>query len=97
GNSASGGTTGLSISGATAVLTGNTLNNLALTGQSGAYVALAAGALDNLEVNGTAATFGGLTGGAATSAQNFAIEDKVVHAVDDAGLGFVRVKAGNVF
>lgn|GEM_PF-3432479 len=97
GNSITGGTTGLSMSGSGVTLTGNTLNNLAFSGQSGNYVTLASSALDNLEINGTTATFGGLTGGAATLAQNFAIEDKILHATDNASLGFVRVKAGEVF
>jgi len=48
-------------------------------------------------VTATSATFGGLTGATATLAQNFAIEDKIVHAIDVPGVGFVRVKAGNVF
>ncbi|WP_425617659.1 autotransporter-associated beta strand repeat-containing protein [Anatilimnocola sp. NA78] len=97
GNSISGGTTGLQMTGAQAILSGNSLNNLAFTGQSGNYITLASGAHDNTELNATAVTFGGLTGAGATNTQNFAIEDKITNAIDDGSLGYVRVKANNVF
>lgn len=97
GNSIIGGTTGLALNGAQAGLGGNTLNNLALAGQSGNYLTLSNGAADNVEINGTAATFGGLLGSATTVAQDYAIEDKLTHAVDDGSLGFVRVEAGRVY
>jgi autotransporter-associated beta strand protein len=97
GNVISGGTTGLVVNGSQALLGGNTLNNLALSGQSGNYVTLSNGAAVGVEIDGTAATFGGLTGTAATVAQNYAIEDKLTHAIDDASLGFVRVETGHVY
>jgi autotransporter-associated beta strand protein len=97
GNSITGGTTGLRVDGAQADIAGNALNNISFTGQSGNYITLANGAEDNNEINGTAASFGGLTGGVATLAQNYAIEDKITHAIDDAAQGFIRVRASNVF
>ncbi len=48
-------------------------------------------------IDATGVSFGGQTGATASLPQNFAIEDKITHAVDDSSLGFVRVKAGNVF
>ncbi|MFZ4751576.1 MAG: hypothetical protein ACOYMM_13850, partial [Phycisphaerales bacterium] len=39
----------------------------------------------------------GKTGATATLAQNYDIEDKVSHKLDDSALGLVRVKASNVF
>ncbi|MBX3423492.1 MAG: VCBS domain-containing protein [Pirellulaceae bacterium] len=97
GNSIAGGTTGLSLSGASVAITGNTLSDLSFSGQSGNYITLASSALDNLEINGTSASFDGQTGATATLAENFDIEDKITHGTDDLSLGFVRVKAGNVF
>src|SRR4029078_9714992 len=32
-----------------------------------------------------------------TTADGFAIEDRIVHAVDDGTLGFIRVHSGNVY
>lgn len=97
GSTVSGGTTGLVLKGAATGLTGNSLSNLAFSGQSGDYITLTNSALDNLEINATAVTFDGLTGAASTVAQNLATEDKIKHAIDDPSLGFVRIKAGEVF
>ncbi len=97
GTSISGGTTGLLVTGAATALSGNTLNNTSFSGQSGDYITLANTALDNLTINATAVTFNGLTGATATTAQNFAIEDKLKHAIDDPSLGFILVKTGAVF
>ena len=36
-------------------------------------------------------------GRTASLADNFAIEDKITHAVDNATLGFIRVNADNVY
>ena len=96
-NSVSNGQTGVRISGATAALTGNTLNSLSLTGQSGQYITLSGTALDNTEINATGVSFDGNTGLTASLPQNFGIEDKITHALDDSSLGLIRVKAGNVF
>ena len=92
-----GGATGLELIGSLAGITGNTLGALSFTGQSGQYISLANGALFGSTLDATGVSFDGHTGGTATLAQNFAIEDKITHAVDDATLGFVRVEAGNVF
>jgi hypothetical protein len=48
-------------------------------------------------VNGTGATFGGVAAASATLAQNFVIEDKLLHSIDNPALGFVRVKNAEVF
>ncbi|MFN9116115.1 MAG: beta strand repeat-containing protein, partial [Bacteroidota bacterium] len=48
-------------------------------------------------VNATTASFDGKTGASATVAQNMAIEDKIVHKLDNASAGLVRVKAGELF
>ncbi len=93
----SGGTTGLAVKGAAANLSGDTLANTAFTGQTGNYITLSSGALHGHEINATSASFDSKTGATATDAQNYAIEDKITHAVDDSTLGFVRVKAANVF
>src|SRR4029078_8987640 len=34
---------------------------------------------------------------AATTTEGFALEDHIVHAVDDGTLGFIRVHSGNVY
>src|SRR5690606_16558876 len=39
----------------------------------------------------------GVTGASATLAQNFSIEDKIVHKMDDGSFGLVRVKIGELF
>jgi hypothetical protein len=97
GDTVTNGTAGLMISGANAAIIGNTLNNLSLVTPSANYIVLTSGALAGLEIDGTAVSFDGLNGSTATLAQNFAIEDKITHAVDDASLGFIRVKSGSVF
>ena len=93
----SGGTTGLEVLGSKTAINGNTLSDTSFSGQSGNYIALVSGALHGTEINATASKFDGSTGAAKSLADNFATEDKIVHAVDDASLGFIRVKAGQVF
>ena len=97
GSTVSGGTTGLLMTGTKTALAGNTLNNLAFSGQSGDYITLANSALDNLTINATAVTFNGLTGATATSAQNFAIENKIFHALDDSSLGLINFASNTLF
>lgn len=68
--------------------------NIAFVGQTGDYIKL----INNTNnVDATAASFEGQTGATATTAQNFAIEDKIVHKIDNAALGLVRVKSAEVF
>ncbi len=69
-------------------------SDLALSGQTGNYIELVNNAVD---IDATGVSFDGQTGATATLAQNFAIEDKVVHKVDNSSLGLVRVKAGEIF
>lgn len=77
------------------------LGNTSLNAQAAGYAHIINGTstqnnvLSN--VNATNATFGGVAAASATLAQQFAIEDKVLHAIDAATLGFVRVKTGEVF
>ncbi|MBL7782537.1 MAG: right-handed parallel beta-helix repeat-containing protein [Saprospiraceae bacterium] len=93
-NSISGGVDGLVVENPGASVTGGTLSNLAFSGQSGNYIELS----DNAgNLNATAATFAGNTGATATLAQNFAIEDKILHKIDHGVLGFVLVKADHDF
>ncbi len=94
GVSVTGGTRGLAIENTSASIVGSNLSDLAFTGQTGNYIEL----LNNTgNLTATSATFGGLTGAAANLAQNFAIEDKIVHKVDNSALGFVLVKANHDF
>jgi len=93
----SGGATGLQLNGADAQVIGDTLSNVAFSGQSGKYVLLSNGAEAGHEINATTASFAGSTGAGAGLDGNFAIEDKIQHEVDDLTLGFVRVTAGNVY
>jgi uncharacterized delta-60 repeat protein len=95
--SISGGVTGLKVDGSQAHVGGGTLNNTAFSGQSDQYIRLANAALAGTIVDGTTATFDGLTGAGATLAQNYDIEDKIFHATDDGTLGFIRVKANQVY
>lgn len=86
-----GGTKGVLVEHANATAT---LNTLTLTAQTGNYIELT----DNANnIDATAVTFNGQTGLTATLAQNFAIEDKVVHKIDEGVLGFVKVKDLNTF
>ncbi len=96
GTSVTGGPLGLLMNGPGARVYNNNLNNTSFTGATN-YIALTNGASAGIEINGTGVSFDGLTGATATLAQNYAIEDKIIHAIDDGTVGFVRVKAGNVF
>ena len=87
-----GGSDGLVLEEAFAEVTG--LSDLAFSGQAGNYIELRSNAFD---LDGTAVTFDGSSGSGASVAQNFAIEDKVVHKIDDTLLGLVRVKSGELF
>jgi hypothetical protein len=92
-----GGATGIAIDGGDASIVGNTLNDTALNGQTSSYIFLANGALDGLEIDAVSVTFDGTTGAVKTLPQNLATEDKIEHELDAAALGFIRVKAGNIF
>jgi hypothetical protein len=96
GTGVNGGPTGLLMSGPGARVLNNTLNSTTFSGQASNYISLSNTASAGLEINGTGVSFDGQTGPTATLAQNYAIEDKIVHAIDGT-VGFVRVKAGNVF
>ena len=98
GDQITGGTTGLSVTGAATAIAGNTLNNLSLSGQTGQYVTLASSALGGLTINATGATFGGIAAGNTLSTANgYTIEDKLTHATDATGSGFIRLRTGHVY
>ena len=70
------------------------METLRLPVKTGPYIRL----INNANaINATTATFDGQTGASATLAQNFAIEDKIIHKLDTVTLGFVTVKAANDF
>ncbi len=89
GNTVTGGTTGLRVQGADTAIAGDTLNDIAFTGQTGDYITLADGALFGEVIDGSDASYDGVVGGAATGMQPFAIEAKIFHLVDDNTLGLI--------
>ena len=93
----SNGVNGLVINGPATAITGNTINNLSFVGETGQYVKLSSTALAGLQIDATSTSFDGLTGTTASLTQNFAIEDKITHRIDNATLGFVVVKNGHDF
>ncbi len=96
-NTITGGTTGLLVTGAGATIVGNTLATAAFSGQTVLYLDLENAALGGTVLNATAVTFAGNTGTTGTTAQNYAVEAKLHHEVDDPTLGFVEILANNVF
>ncbi|MDZ4657266.1 MAG: right-handed parallel beta-helix repeat-containing protein [Bythopirellula sp.] len=97
GNSITGGTTGLAVDGEQALVVGDSLGDTIFSGQSDYYVSLVNDAMNEIEIDGTLASFAGFIGGSGILADNFAIEDKLRHATDDAGVGHVRFRMGEVF
>jgi len=70
------------------------IGNLALNSQTGPYIEL----INNAgNIDATAVLYDGKTGATADPAENFAIEDKITHKLDNLALGFVSVKAGENF
>ncbi|MCR9063534.1 MAG: right-handed parallel beta-helix repeat-containing protein [Cytophagales bacterium] len=88
-----GGTDGLTIENASAQVISPT-GDITFNTQTGDYVKLIANTND---VDMSAASFDGKTGATASKVENFDIEDKVSHKVDDATLGLVRVKSKELF
>ncbi len=91
----SGGITGLLINGPASAVTGNSINNLSFAGQTGKYISLTNNALAGQTIDATNSSFDGSTGTTKTISQNFATEDRIIHRIDDSGLGFILVKPGN--
>lgn len=85
----------VSIEGGNAWITA--LNNLALVTPTGNYIQLLNGAMNDQTLDATAVSFDGLLGNSATNAQNFAIEDKVLHEIDNNAVGLVMAKTNQVF
>ncbi len=97
GISISSSTTGLYMSGAGAVLVGDTIGTLSFSTVD-EYIVLANFATNSGNyIDGTWATYDGFLGNNVTVAQGLDIEDKIFHATDDNTLGFVRVKTANVY
>jgi len=95
GNSFDGGVDGIVIdgrSGRTLTLVGNTLNNTEFTNQSGNYIELQDTALfdpgDPTVIDATGVSFDGLD--PAVAADAIAIENKIVHYLDDDTLGLIN-------
>ena len=86
------GLTGLEAENATASVL--TVGSTAFNGQTGQYIRLI-NSPNNIDA--TSATFDGVNGASGTFAQNFAIEDRILHKIDNGSLGFVTVKANNAF
>ena len=82
-------------------LNGNSLSNISFSGQSGNYIDLEPGALAGQELDATAAYFDGFVGGSGAVptdlAKYYATEDKIGDVLDEAGVGFVRLKDDFVF
>lgn len=94
GNSVTGGPVGLVVNGPNTEITGDTLNNTAFAGQSGNYITLADSALDNQTINAAGVTFDGSLPSAMSLAQQFALENKIFHEVDDPTLGLIETIPG---
>lgn len=75
------------------------LGNTAFLAHGGQYITLGMGAGYNTlnNIDATNVTFLGKTGATATKAENFAIEDKVFHKLDNAGQGLVTWHEGNLY
>ncbi|MGA1440669.1 MAG: hypothetical protein ACO4CU_12675, partial [Ilumatobacteraceae bacterium] len=97
GNTIAGGAPGLSATQPStetyAMITGGTLSDLAMTGQTGDYIALGTSS----GLNATGSSFDGVNGASATLAELYAVEDKITDKLDDTTLGLVRVKSANVY
>jgi autotransporter-associated beta strand protein len=101
--------TGVRLDGPLAFLSGDTLGTTPFTGFSGTsnYVVLANGAYGSgtpdapLAIDGTSASYNGVSGGGTlTTAQAFAIEDRISDYLDKTNantIGFVRLKSGNIY
>ena len=71
------------------------LGTTSFSGNFGRYICLDDGS--TLNIDATSASFDGKTGAAMSLPELYSTEDKITHGVDQSGLGFVRVKAGNVY
>lgn len=78
-------------------------NGQATSTMTGAYpeytgiVSSTAGAWSQNIGGGSTSTFEGISGPTGTLAQNFTIEDKIVHKIDNGALGFVTVNDGHTY
>lgn len=88
-------TDGIVLDGPRIALTGNTFNNTSFASISGDYIRLENGAAflpDSPTVlDATSATFDGALGSALTIAQAIAVEDGLIHYLDDPTLGLINI------
>ncbi|HEY1022573.1 MAG TPA: hypothetical protein VGE06_09705, partial [Flavisolibacter sp.] len=91
-----GGQNGIIVYGNRTAITGNMVS-VPFSAQSARYIHLYAGALGGQQINASGSTFDGVAPADMSLTQLFGVEDKIVHSIDAADLGFVRVKAGEVF
>ncbi|MBN3034668.1 MAG: right-handed parallel beta-helix repeat-containing protein, partial [Bacteroidales bacterium] len=87
-----GGAEGVTVEGQNATLLGT--GDLALNGQTSNYFRLFDNAVD---IDATGVVFDGSLGSAMTLPELFTTEDMIVHAIDDAGLGFILVNDLNTY
>ncbi len=90
-----GGATGIRLSGPGIDIDGDTLGSIAFSGQTGDYITLANGAEflpgSPTVIYATGVSFDGKLASAMTSAELFAVEDKMLHFPDDATLGLIDI------
>jgi len=93
-----GATTGLKIEGKDASASFSGVIPASFIGQA-VYIDQVSNSVDvpNTNIDATEVLFDTETGATATLAENFVIEDKIVHKIDNGALGFVLVKAGQDF
>ena len=96
GNTFDGGVNGIVVnggSGRTLSLVGNTLNDTVFTNQSGNYIELQDTALFNPDsptiIDATGVSFDGVLGSNLTTTEAFAVENKLVHYLDDPTVGLL--------
>ncbi|MGD1886400.1 MAG: beta strand repeat-containing protein [Cohaesibacteraceae bacterium] len=98
GNTFDGGVNGLVINGdtnRTLTLVGDTLNNTVFTNQSGSFIALQDTALFDPDqptiIDAQGVSFNGVLGSELTFAQALAVENQLVHYLDDPTLGLLNI------
>ena len=97
GTAITGGTIGLELDGANTRVAGNALGNLSFSGQGGDYITLANGVLAGQALDATGVTFDGVDPSDANLSDLYGVENKITDALNDASLGLVRVRSGEVY
>ena len=93
------GVTGVVADGARARVNFSGTDAASLSGNLGGYITLLnnGATIPAGEIDATQVQFDGKKGDSMSLDELFAVEDKITHVLDTSGLGFVRVKAANVF